>query len=54
MDLIVREALRLTSTLTTPNREGAFCLSKSLKPLIGFLKISGHDPMILGEGVPHS
>jgi hypothetical protein len=35
-------------------REGGFCLSKSWKPLIGSLKLSGHDPRTLGDAVPHS
>jgi hypothetical protein len=29
-------------------------LSKSWKPLIGSIKLSGHDPRTLGDAVPHS
>jgi hypothetical protein len=36
------------------SREGGFCLSKSWKPLMGSLKLSGHEPRILGDTVPHS
>jgi hypothetical protein len=36
------------------NREGGFCLNKSWKPLIGFLKLKGHDPGTLSDVVPHS
>jgi hypothetical protein len=52
MDRIVREATEIELHPYNINREGGFCLSKSWKPLIGSLKLSGHDP--LGEAVPHS
>jgi hypothetical protein len=32
--------------------EGGFCLSKSWKPLIGSLKLSGYDPRTLGHSSP--
>jgi hypothetical protein len=54
MDRIVREAIEIELPPYNINREGGFCLSKSWKPLIGSLKLSGHDPGILGDGVPQS
>jgi hypothetical protein len=54
MDRIVREAIEIELHLYNINREGGFCLSKSWKPLIGSLKLSGHDPRTLGGAVPHS
>jgi hypothetical protein len=54
MDRIVREAIEIELHPYSTNREGGFCLSKSWKPLIGFLKPSGHDPGTLGDAVPHS
>jgi hypothetical protein len=54
MDGIVREAIEIERHPYTINREGGFCFSKSRKPLIGFLKCSGHDPRTLGDAVPHS
>jgi hypothetical protein len=54
MDRIVREATEIELHPYNINREGGFCLSKSWKPLIGSLKLSGHDPGTLGDTVPHS
>jgi hypothetical protein len=54
MDRIVREAIEIELHPYSINREGGFCLSKSWKPLIGSLKLSGHDPRTLGDAVPHS
>jgi hypothetical protein len=47
MDRIVREAIEIELHPYSIN-------SKSLKPLIGSLKLSGHDPRTLGDAVPHS
>jgi hypothetical protein len=54
MDRTVREAVEIELHPYNINREGDFCLSKSWKPLIGSLKLSGHDPRTLGDAVPHS
>jgi hypothetical protein len=54
MDRIVREAIEIELHSYNNNREGGFCLSKSWKPLIGSLKLSGHDPRTLGDVVLHS
>jgi hypothetical protein len=54
MDRIVREAIEIELHPYNINREGDFCLSKSWKPLIGFLTLLGHDPRTLGDTVPHS
>jgi hypothetical protein len=54
MDRIVREAIEIELHSYNNNREGGFGLSKSWKPLIGSLKLSGHDPRTLGDAVPHS
>jgi hypothetical protein len=54
MDRIVREAIEIELHPYNINREGGFCHSKSWKPLIGSLKLSGHDPRTLGDAVPHS
>jgi hypothetical protein len=54
MDRIVREAIEIELHPYNINRDGGFCLSKSWKPLIGSLKLSGHDPRTLGDAIPHS
>jgi hypothetical protein len=54
MDYIVRVANEIELRPYNINREGGFCLSKSWKPLIGSLKLSGHDPDTLSNAVPHS
>jgi hypothetical protein len=54
MDRIVREAIEIERHHYNVNREGGFCLGKSWKPLIGSLKVSGHDQRALGDAVPHS
>jgi hypothetical protein len=54
MDCIVREAIEIQLHPYNIKREGGFCLSNSWKSLIGSLKLSGHDPRILGDMVPHS
>jgi hypothetical protein len=54
MDRIVREAIEIELHPYNINRLGGYCLSKSWKPLIGSLKLSGHDPGILGDVVLHS
>jgi hypothetical protein len=54
MDRIVREAIEVELHPFNINREGGFCLSKSWMPLIGSLKLSGHDASTLSGVVPHS
>jgi hypothetical protein len=54
MDRIVREVIEIELHPYNINREGGFCVSKSWKPVIGSLKLSGHDPRTLGDAVPHS
>jgi hypothetical protein len=54
MDRIVREAIEIELHPYNINRGGGFCLKKSWKPIIGSLKLSGHDPRTLGDAVPHS
>jgi hypothetical protein len=54
MDHIFREAIEIELHPYNINREGGFCLSKSWKPLIGPIKLSGHDPRTLGSAVPRS
>jgi hypothetical protein len=54
MDRIVRAAIRIELHLYNINTEGGFCLSKSWKPLIGSLTLTGHDPRTLGDAVQHS
>jgi hypothetical protein len=54
MDRIVREAIELELHPYSINRERGFSLSESWKPLIGSLKLSGHEPRTLGDAVPHS
>jgi hypothetical protein len=54
MDRIVRDAIEIELQPYNINREGGFSLSKTGKPLIGYLKFSGNDPRTLGEAVPHS
>jgi hypothetical protein len=51
---IVSDAIEIELHIYNIKREGGFCLSKSWKPLIGSLKLSGHDPRTLGDTVPHS
>jgi hypothetical protein len=51
MDRIVREAIEIELHPYNINRESDFCLSKSWKPLIGSLKLSGLDPWTLGDAV---
>jgi hypothetical protein len=43
MDRVVREATEIEFHPYNINREGSFGLSKSWKPLISSLKVSGHD-----------
>jgi hypothetical protein len=50
---IVREAIENELHVYNINREGGFCLSKSWKPLIGSLKLAGHDPGTFGNAVPY-
>jgi hypothetical protein len=52
MDRLVREAIETELHHYNINRENRFCLSKSWTPLVGSLKLSGHDPGPLGDGVP--
>jgi hypothetical protein len=54
VDHNVREVIEIELHPYNIKREGGFCLSKSWKPLIGSLKLSGHDPRTLGDAVPHS
>jgi hypothetical protein len=54
MDRIVREAIEIELHPYNINGGGGFCLSKSWKPFIGSLELSGHDPRTLGDAVPHS
>jgi hypothetical protein len=54
MDRIVREAIEIELYPYNTNREGGFCLSKSWKPIIGSLKLSGHGRRTLGDVGPHS
>jgi hypothetical protein len=54
MDRIVRVAIEIELHPYNIKREGGFCLSKSWKPRIGSLKLSGHDPRTLGDTVRHS
>jgi hypothetical protein len=54
LDRIVKEAIEIELRPYNINREGGFCLSKSWKPLIGSLKLSGHDPSPLADTDPYS
>jgi hypothetical protein len=54
MDRIVNEVIEIELRPYNFNREGGFSLSKSWKPHIGSLKLSGHDPRTLGDAVPLS
>jgi hypothetical protein len=54
MNRTVRVAMEMELHPYNINTEGGFCLSKSWKPLIGSLKLSGHDTGTLGDAVPYS
>jgi hypothetical protein len=54
MDRIVREAIEIQLHPCNINRESGFCLSKSWKPLIGSLKLPGHDTRTTGDAILHS
>jgi hypothetical protein len=54
MDRNVRKAIEIELNPYNINREDGFCFRKSWKPLIGSLKLSGHDPRTLGRTVQHS
>jgi hypothetical protein len=54
MDRIVRETIEIELHPYNIKRERGFCLSKSWKPLIGSLKLTGYHPRTLGDAVPHS
>jgi hypothetical protein len=54
MDCIVRETIEIELHPYNINRESGFCHSKSWKPFMGSLKLSGHDPWTLGDEIPHS
>jgi hypothetical protein len=49
MKYIVKVAIKIELHPYNINREGVACLSKSRKPLMGSLKLSGHDPRTLGD-----
>jgi hypothetical protein len=53
MGRIVREAIAIELHPYNINREGGICQG-SWKPLIGSLKLSGHEPRTLGDAVRHS
>jgi hypothetical protein len=53
MDRFVRNANEKELHHYNINKDGGFCLSKSWKPLISFLKFSGHGPRTFGIVVPH-
>jgi hypothetical protein len=46
---VLREAIEIQICPYNTNREDGFCLSKSWKPLIGSVRLSGHDPRTLGD-----
>jgi hypothetical protein len=52
MNRIVREAIEIGLHPYNIDTRGRLCLSKSWKPLIGSLKLSGYDPGALGDAVP--
>jgi hypothetical protein len=52
--LVVKEAIEIEIHPYNINREDGFCLSKSWRPLIVSLKLSGHYPKTFGDAVPHS
>jgi hypothetical protein len=54
MDRVIREAIAIELHPYNIERVGGFCLSKCWKPVIGSLKLSGHDPRTLADAVPHS
>jgi hypothetical protein len=45
MELFVREGIEIELHPYNISREGGLCLSKSWKPLIGYQKLSGYDPV---------
>jgi hypothetical protein len=54
MDRIVREGIQIELHPYNINREGGFSLSQLWKPIIGSFKLSGYDPRLLGDAIPHS
>jgi hypothetical protein len=54
MDRIVMETIEIKLHPYYINKKGGFSLSKSWKPRIGSLKLTGNDPDTFDEAVPHS